>query len=187
MIRLSLVALAAGALALAGCTKKDDVPQNTNTSADPAAGPSNDHVGQFLTNAIASDLGEIKLGQMAGTKASAQGVRDLAQALVRDHGNSKDQAEQLARAHAAQIPTDPRSDALSEIDKLNSLSGTDFDREFASFMVKDHQRTINSFQAEAGSSDPQDVTSFAQQALPALKQHLQMAESLATGLNGKGS
>lgn len=174
------------ALAAAGCTKKDDVPQDSPSVAPAQAGASNDHAGQFLTTAIAGDDGEITLGQLAAKKASSKDVRALAQTLVQDHGKSKAQAVQLANGMGAVVPSTPRDDANTEFDKLQNLAGADFDKEFVSFMVQDHQQAINSYQAEAGSTDSAQVASFARQTLPTLRKHLEMAQSLETGFNAKG-
>lgn len=179
------LALAAVTLAAAGCSKKQDVPQNQKASV--VAAPANTHAGQFLTDAIAGDIGEIELAQIALNRATDKNVRDFAQTLVTDHGKAKDQATQLAGSVGGTVPAGAQPDASAEVGKLQALSGKDFDREFVSFMVNGHQKALNAYQAEASADDPAPVVAFAKQTVPVLKTHLQMAESLATALNGKGS
>ena len=60
--------------------------------------------------------------------------------------------------------------------KLSKLSGRQFDREFAQHMVKDHKKDITEFERESKKSG--DVANFAQDTLPVLKKHLQIAESI---------
>jgi len=61
-------------------------------------------------------------------------------------------------------------------EKLSKLSGQQFDHEFAQHMVQDHKKDINAFEQESKKSGK--VASFAQDALPVLRKHLQIAESL---------
>lgn len=186
MRRISLtIGLAAAMLAAAGCGKKQDVPQQQKASV--VAVPSNSHAGQFLTDAIAGDIGEIQLAQIAQDKASDKKVRDFAQTLAADHAKSKDQATQLAASVGASVPAKPTPDFSVEAGKLQALAGRDFDQEFVSFAVNSHQEALTSYQAEAGTADPAPVVAYARQTVPVLKTHLEMAEALATGLNGKGS
>jgi putative membrane protein len=65
-------------------------------------------------------------------------------------------------------------------DRLSKLSGDNFDREFAKAMVDDHKNDIREFEKEAKKkNDP--AAEFANQTLPTLRKHLEMAQSLATG------
>jgi putative membrane protein len=65
------------------------------------------------------------------------------------------------------------------IDKLNKLSGSDFDREYVKAMVNDHEADVGDFrrQSKRESGDP-DVKRFAAATLPTLESHLQMAQDL---------
>ena len=65
------------------------------------------------------------------------------------------------------------------MDKLAQLSGADFDKEYMSAMVKDHEEDVKDFETQAnGGSDP-DIKNFAAKTLPTLKNHLQMARDTA--------
>ena len=48
MARPTPVPLALAGLAVAGCTKQDDVPQGTSVSAPAQSAPSDSHAGKFL-------------------------------------------------------------------------------------------------------------------------------------------
>jgi putative membrane protein len=52
-------------------------------------------------------------------------------------------------------PSGPDADHQKELDKLNGLSGADFDKEYMSQMVTDHTKALNAFTTEA--KDTKDV------------------------------
>jgi putative membrane protein len=56
------------------------------------------------------------------------------------------------------------------------MSGAEFDSEFVQYMVTDHRKDIQEFEAQANSSAK--TRSLAAQQLPALRKHLEMALSL---------
>lgn len=180
-----LVALAAGmSLATAACSDNaaDDTAttDTTATATDTAmATPAADsHAAQFLTDAIQANNAEIKAGQAAVDMGSSQGVKDFGQMLVDDHTKANEQATQLAMAMNVPIPSGTTPEAESELSMMTGMSGTGFDKDFLTAMVKDHQKAIDMFQQEANSSDPATVTDFAKQTLPTLQKHLETAQSL---------
>jgi putative membrane protein len=143
---------------------------DTTAAATPAA--------QFLTDAIQSDNAEIKAGQAAQTMGSTQAVKDYGKMLVDDHTKSKEQASKIAMALNVPVPDGVPPGADQELSMASSMSGAGFDKDFLAMMVKDHQAAIDKFGKEADSSDPAQVTDFAQQTLPTLKKHLETAQSL---------
>jgi len=52
-------------------------------------------------------------------------------------------------------PNGPDADHQKELDKLNGLSGADFDKEYMSQMVTDHTKALSAFTTEA--KDTKDV------------------------------
>ena len=184
-----MLALASGlALATTACGKTDSAdagPTATDTTAATDTGTpagtgtaTHDHAAQFLTDVIQTNNAEIKFGQAAQEMASVQGVRDFGKMLVADHTKANDQAKQLAMALNVPVPDGTTPQADSELKMATGMSGAAFDKDFLADMVKGHQQAIDKFQQEAGSSDPAQVTDFAQQTLPTLKKHLATAQSL---------
>lgn len=69
------------------------------------------------------------------------------------------------------------------IDKLSSLKGPDFDREYAQAVVKDHQLVVDGLtNARAKITDP-DEMKLIDQLLPTVKQHLSSARQLNDSVN----
>lgn len=189
---ISLLALASGlGLAMAACSGNNNpsgnasaTPEATETGAAtgaPAATEStaaSSHAAQFLTDVIQTDNAEIRFGGAAETMGSTQAVKDFGKMLVDDHTKHKDKATQIATALNVPVPQGTTADADSEYNMATSMSGTGFDKDFLTAMVKGHQAAIDKFQMEAASSDPAQVTGFAKDSLPTLKKHLAKAQSL---------
>lgn len=63
--------------------------------------------------------------------------------------------------------------------KLAGKSGEDFDKEFLSMMVSDHEDDVSKFEKKAEKPDDSDVHDFASTNLPTLTDHLKRAQQLA--------
>lgn len=187
---IPMLALASGiSLALAACSGNNASDTNA-TATDTAAATdtgipaatdttaANSHAAQFLTDVIQTNNAEIKFGQAAQDMGSTQDVKDFGKMLVDDHTKANDQAKQLAMALNVPVPEGTTPEADSELKMATGMSGAGFDKDFLADMVKGHQKAIDTFQQEADSSDPAQVTDFAKQTLPTLKKHLQTAQSL---------
>jgi len=130
----------------------------------------------FMTEAIEGDLSEVNMGKLAQQKGQSDQVKQFGQALQQDHGDHLQKAQQLASQNGMQAPTEPNKKQQAVYNKLEGLSGDRFDRAFAQAMVRDHQEDIKKYQKEAAAKSP--LSDFAQQTIPALQKHLDMAKSL---------
>jgi putative membrane protein len=133
---------------------------------------------EFLKDAIQGDHSEIMLGKLAQQRASSADVRQYGKVLEGDHTTVLQQAEQVARAEGMTAPGQPMPEARAEERKLKALSGPAFDREFVAYMVKDHRKDVREFEQEAREGHGR-VSQLAQQTLPTLRKHLDMAEKLS--------
>ena len=133
----------------------------------------------FLKKAMEGDNSEMRLGQMAEQSGGSRGIREFGHMLNTDHAKAKADALPVARAHGL-APTDEMAPkAKEEAGKLKGLSGAAFDREFASYMVKDHKKDISDFEKQARVGD-RSRARLARATLPALRKHLAVAERLAS-------
>ena len=135
---------------------------------------------KFITEAIQGNLAEIAVGKLAQQKGQSDGVRSFGAQLVSDHTAANDKAMSVAQSMGVSPPNEPNKKQKAVYDRLSKLSGDNFDREFAKAMVDDHKNDIREFEKEAKKkNDP--AAEFANQSLPTLRKHLEMAQSLASG------
>jgi putative membrane protein len=137
-------------------------PQPQSSPAQQDSGPNAGDVGQvmqdkmFLRKAAEGGIAEVKLGQLAAQKGSSDDVKEFGQKMVEDHTKLNLEIAQVADSMGVMLPKSMNKEDQAEYDKLNALSGNDFDIEYLSFMVKDHHKDLHEFRIEAAS--PTDAT-----------------------------
>jgi putative membrane protein len=166
MIALAFTAALALA-AVSAAAQTMSAPRGTLAGADQT----------FLNDAVQSDLAEVQMGKLAQQKGQSQGVKDFGQTLEQDHGQHLQKAKQEAQQLGMTPPSEPKAKQKKMYDHLSSMSGQQFDRQFAQEMVTDHKEDIGKFEKQAKSKGP--LADFAQQTIPTLQKHLQTAESLS--------
>jgi len=142
---------------------------NTQVQADISADM------PFLREAASSNLMEIRLGQLAQTKASNQAVKQFAQRMVTDHTNLENQVASAASGGGQTFSPTMDSRHERQVSRLEGLSGQEFDRAYMSLMIRGHQRDVNNFQTQTQSARSTQVRSLATNSLPVLQQHLSLA------------
>jgi putative membrane protein len=146
-------------------------------SALQAQSAGSSHANQiFMNKAMQGDLAEIQIGKLAQQKGTNEKVKRFGEKLVADHGANLEKAKSLAQSMGVTPPTAPNAAQKASYDRLNKLSGSEFDRKFAANMVQDHKKDIKEFRHESRKSGAS--ADFARQTAPKLQQHLRIAESL---------
>jgi putative membrane protein len=135
--------------------------QLPSTPSMQDSGPNSGDVGQvmqdkmFLRHAAEGGIAEVKLGQLAANKASSDDVKAFGQKMVDDHTKINNDIDQIADSMGVMLPKAMDKEDQAEYDKLDKLSGNDFDIEYLTYMVKDHHKDLRAFRIEAASpADP---------------------------------
>jgi putative membrane protein len=110
---------------------------------------------KFLAMAAQSDQNEIKLSELAHEKATNPAVKAFAAKMMTEHKKMSESMKPFAESWGLSAPTGPDADHQKEWDKLNGLSGNDFDKEYMDQMVSDHAKALSAFTSEA--KDTKDV------------------------------
>ena len=132
---------------------------------------------KFLGDAIKGDNSEMTLGTLAAKRGGSKAVRSFGRMLRTDHGKAKVDAVAAARREHVAVPSGMMPEARTEYAKLQRLSGRAFDREFARYMVDDHQKDIAKFEAQTRTGD-RTTAALARRTLPDLRKHLATAQRL---------
>jgi putative membrane protein len=104
---------------------------------------------KFLATAAQSDKNEIALSKIAEQKATNPAVKRFAEKMVKEHSEMTDSMKPFAEQWGLTAPTGVDEDHQKELDKLNGLSGHDFDKEYMDQMVSDHAKALDAFTKEA--------------------------------------
>ena len=132
----------------------------------------------FLTKAAQGGLAEVELGKLASTKATNAEVKKFAQQMVDDHSKANAELKTLAGQKNFSAPTEPSAKQKSLMDKLNGLSGAEFDKAYVEAMVDDHEEDVELFKAQSQDGKDADVKAWAAKTLPTLQKHLDMIKGI---------
>ena len=141
-----------------------------------AATPDDDK--QFLSMAAQSDTNEIKLSELAETKASSPQVKAFARKMVADHNKLEMQMKPFATKWNVVPPTGPDADHQATYDRLNGLSGPDFDKAYMTAMAQDHHKALDAFTSEAQSTQDPKFKAAVLKGKTVVASHTTMADSL---------
>jgi putative membrane protein len=146
------------------------------SSVAKAATPDDDK--QFLSTAAQSDMNEIKLSQLAETKASSSQVKAFAKKMVTDHTKLETQMKPFATKWNLTPPVGLDSDHQAVYDRLNGLSGPDFDKAYMTAMAGDHHKALDAFTTEAQSTQDAQFKAAVLKGKAVVAGHTTMADNL---------
>ena len=199
----SATTLLAGAIAAAqapGAPQQPGIPQSPTPpgSSMPGTTPGNglgaypgtaptgqDYAASsFVSKAMEGNMAEVQLGQLAEQRSQSNDVKQFAQKMVSDHGQMNDKwFKPVAQQMGISEPKEPSKKDKKEMEKLQSLSGQDFDREYISMMVKDHEKDLKEFKDEAQAAQNPNVKQIADKGSQVIEQHLQLIQQIAKAHN----
>lgn len=163
-------------LPLAACNSNPAMPL-ASTVPMPQTLPSVSATDQrFIEQAISFDDFEVKSAQLALDRSRNPRTRRFAQRLFDDHTASGQRLMHLAGANGITLPTGmgpEQARAYAAIANTRRI----FDSEFFRQQAIAHQSAITATEEEINSGYNNDVKAFAQQNLPILREHLQIAQA----------
>lgn len=140
---------------------------------------------KFATNAAQGGMAEVELGRLATQRAGDVSVREFGARMVADHSRANSELKSIAARKGIQLPAELNSEQKSEMDKLSKMSGAEFDKEYMSAMLEDHQTDVKDFETQSKDGNDPEIKAFAGKTLPTLQQHLQLAQQAAQKVGAK--
>jgi len=142
---------------------------------------------QFAKKAAEGGMAEVKMGQLAQQKGTAESVKKFGARMVEDHTKAGTELKGVAAQEKITLPEDMTAKDKATYDMLSKLSGAAFDRAYARFMVRDHEEDVADFRKEADGGHNAAVKDFATQTLPTLQDHLKEAKEMRQNVAAAGS
>ncbi len=133
---------------------------------------------EFMNKAAQGGMAEVKLGELAASKAQSPEVKAFGQRMVVDHGKANTDLKTLAAEKSVTLPNDVNSEQKEMYDKLSKLSGAEFDKEYVKGMVEDHEKDVAEFKKQSTGAENSDVKAFAAKTLPTLESHLDQIKTI---------
>lgn len=161
-----VLALAAAALA----QQADESAQATDTL--------------FISAASQSNVYEIGAARLAVENAQSQEVTELAQMIIDDHTKATSELLTVAEGLDATPIADPSGGQQLMLNYLGTLSGAEFDSAYLEQQVVAHEEAIGLFEIASTMAQDEPLKTFATETLPALEEHLQMAQEAMQASGG---
>ena len=151
-----------------------------STAARPTGKPISASDVDFVATAASSNALEVEASKLALERSKNGAVRKFAQHMVDDHAKVGEELRALPVAASVGNFAALLLKHKDQLSKLRELQGAAFDKAYATQIgVAAHQETVGLFEKAADTASDSQTKAFAQAKLPALREHLQMAQTMA--------
>jgi len=144
--------------------------QGSNVLADSA----------FIREALAGNLLEVGLGNLALQRGVNPAVKQFGQQMVTDHTTMQNQWNALVSTNHLPFKASLDQAQQQQASQIGKLSGADFDRQYMTAMIQDHQNDVAAFQSQGLSAHSPQVRQLASSALAMIQQHLSTATQVGS-------
>jgi putative membrane protein len=160
------------------------IPGPTDTPSVPGATAGMEGDLAVVAKVHEANQKEIELAQMALDRAESPRVKAYARKLLNDHQATDKKlltyADQKALDRGKVEQTPPASKADDDAHaRLLTATGADFDRQFITMMLDEHDKAIDLVKSAKDSVTDRQLRTFLASVLPKLEQHRKMARELA--------
>ncbi len=137
---------------------------------------------KFIKEAIRGNLFEVAVAQHVAQQTQNQQVQQFAQKMAEDHSQALQKLRQLAQQLGVQPPNEMNQWQQAMVQHMKGLQGAELDREYMFHQTGAHQiKLLDHVHVISQGSNPQ-VQQLAEQMVPTLKNHLEMAAQIAQQL-----
>ncbi|MEI6349919.1 MAG: DUF4142 domain-containing protein [Verrucomicrobiota bacterium] len=131
----------------------------------------------FLQSAAEINASEVQLGKIALQKSQDPKIRQIAEHLVSDHTKANQELQKLASDKGVSLTMQPNHREQRRLSRLESKSGSEFNKAFLRQNIIGHERAISLFEAVSRRAQDPDIKSWSGKMVPGLQDHLAMARS----------
>ncbi len=154
--------------------KKDEKKKDDQAASSPAKSPASNSTlsakdKSFMNEAAMGGMMEVEMGKMAQQKGKSDDVKKIGKRMETDHTKANNELMAIAKKKGVD---------LSKVKpKSHSMGDANFDKDYIDMMVKDHQKDLAAFQAEAKNGSDADVKAFASKTSGVIQKHLELVKS----------
>ncbi len=131
----------------------------------------------FVKEVASGDMFEIQASQLAAVKTQGS-VQAFANQMQTDHAKTLSELKSLAQQAGVTVPAEMTSSQQNMFDKLNGLSPKKFAKQYMKDQVRTHKRAVSLFERYGKGGENAQIKDWANQTLPTLQHHLDMAQQL---------
>ncbi len=134
---------------------------------------------EFMEKASQGNVTEVEMGKLALQKSQNADVRAFAKKMIHDHTMLGKKMAPLMAEAGLKPSVSMNSEHQELYNKLNGLSGTEFDKQYAEAMDKDHHEDLKDFQEEVNSTQVPRIKKTVAAGEKVIAEHTHMADELA--------
>jgi putative membrane protein len=134
---------------------------------------------EFIRDAVADNFLAIRMAQLAERKAENSAVKQYAQRVMSNHTNMQNQWVTLAANNGTTLKPGMGKRHKKKADRLEKLSGREFDRAYMTTEVQSHQDYVEYFSKEGRATHSSQVRNKAASDLRVLESELSQAKNIA--------
>ena len=135
-----------------------------------------------MTRAAQAHLADLYMASVGQMHSKSGAVKSYAEMILKEREQSLHDLTMLMQGKNIAPPDTFDDETKEDIDRMASLSGSEFDREFINMMVADHQRTLELFRSVSLTAHDTDVQDYVDGMIPKLDKHLRKAQELQSKL-----
>ena len=166
--------VAAACTLLAGPAAAETVGEKTGINSTLGIAPTTN---DFVQEAAISDMFEIQSSKLADAKLSGA-EKEFADHMIMDHTKTTAELTDLAKNDNIPLPFAMDSSHQKMFDKLNSLNGDDFRKQYFGDQLSAHKDAVSLFERYGKGGEDANLKDWASTTLPTLQHHLDMAKDL---------
>ncbi len=185
MKRLLIAGVLVSSLFIVSCSNNDTAKNETEDPKEAAKELNEDKFDSTNVKADAdfavkmADAGmfAVEMGKLALQNASSPKVKEYAQMMIDEHTKANNELMEAARTKNITLPAGLSDKCQKKFGELSKKKGKDFDKEYMSAMVDDHEEVLNVLNKQAENGNDADLKAWAQSKVGGIKQHLETAKT----------
>lgn len=132
---------------------------------------------KFVLRACEKGVAEIEAARAALEKAELTQVKEFAERMIRDHGEANQTLKAIALQQGLEVEDDATLVDKAKQFMMKMRSGESFDHAYLHNQIDEHEKAIELYE-KAGQSTDTQISEFARDTLPKLRDHLHQAKQI---------
>lgn len=136
---------------------------------------------RFAVDVARGNIMEVDLGRLAVAKTGNLRVKQFGEEMIRDHELDNEELDNVLSENGATMPQGLTDAQQTEVNRLNKLSGREFDRQYLALMVREHVKYLTDFRDASMRANSPDLRSFAGNTARVIQYDLNMVGAFRKG------
>jgi putative membrane protein len=133
---------------------------------------------RFIREFTSDNMLEVSLGKLAEQKAQSADVKQFGQRMDTDHTKLENDWMNAATKSGLTFKAGMGARHRAKVDRLQKLSGQEFDKAYMTEAIRDHKDDIDYFQREGQTVHSSQVRDLVSSTLPILQDHFKQAKEV---------